>query len=193
MQEIRPSRRRFGARAGGNAGVSPERSRVTFALDRFDLDRFVAATLAEDLGDDGDITSAAVIPAGCALRRRDGQPRARSSSPASRSPRPSSARSTRDARIERLVEEGAAPTAGTDLMRTRPGARDAHRRAVGAQHRPASLRHRHADPALRRRDRRHRPVLLDTRKTIPGLACSKNMRPAWAARRTTACGSTMRR
>src|SRR5689334_1757973 len=36
---------------------------MTFALDRFDLDNFVAATLAEDLGDKGDITSAAVIPA----------------------------------------------------------------------------------------------------------------------------------
>src|SRR6185312_12094973 len=29
----------------------------------FDLDAFVAATLAEDLGEGGDITSAAVIPA----------------------------------------------------------------------------------------------------------------------------------
>src|SRR3546814_12512793 len=36
---------------------------MTFALDRFDLDTFVAATLAEDLGTGGDITSAAVIPA----------------------------------------------------------------------------------------------------------------------------------
>ena len=34
-----------------------------FHLDRFDLDSFVAATLAEDLGDHGDITAAAVIPA----------------------------------------------------------------------------------------------------------------------------------
>src|SRR5436309_2327069 len=34
-----------------------------FALPGFDLDAFVAATLAEDLGDKGDITSAAVIPA----------------------------------------------------------------------------------------------------------------------------------
>src|SRR5690242_6328971 len=36
---------------------------VTFALDHFDIDAFVAATLAEDLGDKGDITSAAMIPA----------------------------------------------------------------------------------------------------------------------------------
>ena len=36
---------------------------MSFALDGFDLDRFVAATLSEDLGEGGDITSAAVIPA----------------------------------------------------------------------------------------------------------------------------------
>ena len=35
---------------------------MTFELDRFDLDAFVRAVLAEDLGDHGDITSAAVIP-----------------------------------------------------------------------------------------------------------------------------------
>ena len=34
-----------------------------FALAGFDLDAFVQATLAEDLGESGDITSAAVIPA----------------------------------------------------------------------------------------------------------------------------------
>src|SRR3546814_10936513 len=36
---------------------------MTFTLDRFDLDAFVASTLAEDFGEIGDITSAAVIPA----------------------------------------------------------------------------------------------------------------------------------
>src|SRR3546814_12720753 len=36
---------------------------MTFTLDRFDLDAFVATTLAEDLGEIGDITSAAVISA----------------------------------------------------------------------------------------------------------------------------------
>ena len=35
---------------------------MSFQLDRFDLDSFVRATLAEDLGDRGDITCAAVIP-----------------------------------------------------------------------------------------------------------------------------------
>jgi len=36
---------------------------LTFTLDRFDLDAFVASTLAEDLGPTGrDVTSEAVIP-----------------------------------------------------------------------------------------------------------------------------------
>lgn len=35
---------------------------MTFSLPRFDLDEFVRATLGEDLGMEGDITSAAVIP-----------------------------------------------------------------------------------------------------------------------------------
>ena len=36
---------------------------MTFTLEGFDLDAFVTATLAEDLGVGGDVTSAAVIPA----------------------------------------------------------------------------------------------------------------------------------
>ena len=36
---------------------------MTFALPDFDLEAFVTSTLAEDLGQGGDITSAAVIPA----------------------------------------------------------------------------------------------------------------------------------
>ena len=36
---------------------------MSFSLHGFDLDRFIAATLAEDLGQGGDITSEAVIPA----------------------------------------------------------------------------------------------------------------------------------
>src|SRR3546814_19085519 len=40
---------------------------MTFTLDRFDLDAFVASTLAEDLGEIGDITSAEVIPADAML------------------------------------------------------------------------------------------------------------------------------
>ena len=36
---------------------------MTFTLPGFELDSFVRTTLAEDLGEGGDITSAAVIPA----------------------------------------------------------------------------------------------------------------------------------
>ena len=35
---------------------------MPFQLDRFDLDAFVRSTLAEDLGERGDITCSAVIP-----------------------------------------------------------------------------------------------------------------------------------
>jgi nicotinate-nucleotide pyrophosphorylase (carboxylating) len=41
----------------------PSPASARFDLPGFDLDRFVAETLAEDLGEAGDITSAAVIPA----------------------------------------------------------------------------------------------------------------------------------
>ena len=36
---------------------------MTFSLPGFDLEVFIRSTLAEDLGRDGDITSAATIPA----------------------------------------------------------------------------------------------------------------------------------
>src|SRR3546814_7720969 len=43
--------------------ASPRWPVADFILPGFDLDAFVRATLAEDLGEGGDITSAAVIPA----------------------------------------------------------------------------------------------------------------------------------
>src|SRR3954467_3562480 len=57
-----------------DGGLSPRKSAVrsgvvelmpsqNFALENFNLDAFVAATLAEDLGDAGGLTGAAVIPA----------------------------------------------------------------------------------------------------------------------------------
>jgi nicotinate-nucleotide pyrophosphorylase (carboxylating) len=113
---------------------------MTFALPGFDLDAFVSATLAEDLGEAGDITSAATIPADAmftgVMDSRDAIVVAglaiaeaffRALDP--------------DVAIERLVEEGERVSAGTDLMRPdRPRARDAHRRAVGAEHGAASVR-----------------------------------------------------
>ena len=142
---------------------------MTFALDRFDLDAFVAATLAEDLGDTGDITSAAVIPADArftgAMDSREaivvaGLPLAeaffRALDP--------------DVAIERLVEDGARAEAKADLLRLSGKARallTAERSALNiVQHLSgiATLTRRYVDTIAGTG-----AILLDTRKTIPGL------------------------
>jgi nicotinate-nucleotide pyrophosphorylase (carboxylating) len=142
---------------------------MTFELPGFDLDAFVAATLAEDLGDAGDITSAAVIPAEACftavMDSRDaitvaGLPLAesffRALDPA--------------VEIERLVEDGQQVAAGTVLMRLQGSARamlTAERSALNTvQHLSgvATLAHTYAE-----RIAGTGAILLDTRKTIPGL------------------------
>ncbi|GAA0733501.1 carboxylating nicotinate-nucleotide diphosphorylase [Sphingomonas japonica] len=142
---------------------------MRFSLDRFDLDAFVAATLAEDLGDGGDVTSAAVIPADArfagVMDSRDAIVVAglhvaaqffRTLDPA--------------ATIEVLVEEGASVLPGTDLMRLRGSARallTAERSALNTvQHLSgvATLTRAYVDAIAGTG-----AVLLDTRKTIPGL------------------------
>ena len=119
---------------------------MSFTLDRFDLDAFVAATLAEDLGPTGrDVTSEAVIPADAifsgVMDSRDdaviaGLPIAeaffRHLDP--------------DVEIEILVAEGEAVAAGTDIMRLKGMTRAYVDRISGTG-----------------------CTLLDTRKTIPGL------------------------
>ncbi|WOF44818.1 carboxylating nicotinate-nucleotide diphosphorylase [Sphingopyxis indica] len=139
-----------------------------FTLPGFDLDAFVRATLAEDLGSGGDITSLAVIPADArfegVMDSRDaitvaGLPIAerffRALDPAMA--------------IEILVEEGEGVAAGTDLMRLSGNARamlTAERSALNTvQHLSgiATLTRRYVD-ALG-----GAATLLDTRKTIPGL------------------------
>jgi nicotinate-nucleotide pyrophosphorylase (carboxylating) len=141
---------------------------MPFTLDRFDLDAFVAATLAEDLGEAGDIT-AAVIPADAGfagvMDSRDaivvaGLPIAeaffRALDP--------------EVAVERLVEDGAAVPAGTDLMRLRGNARallTAERSALNTvQHLSgvATLTRAYVD-----RIAGTGAILLDTRKTLPGL------------------------
>ncbi|WP_443026256.1 nicotinate-nucleotide diphosphorylase, partial [Sphingomonas sp. CCH9-F2] len=142
---------------------------MTFVLDGFNTDAFVTATLAEDLGEGGDVTSAAVIPAGarfaavmdsrdaiivCGLeiaaaffRRMDP-----------------------DAAIELLVADGAQVPPGTALMRITGGARallTAERSALNTvQHLSgiATLTRAYVD-----RIAGTGATLLDTRKTIPGL------------------------
>jgi nicotinate-nucleotide pyrophosphorylase (carboxylating) len=142
---------------------------MTFALDHFDLPAFVSATLAEDLGGVGDITSAAVIPADAVftgvMDSRDaitvaGLPIAeaffRSLDP--------------EVEIEQLVQDGDSVPAGTDLLRLRGKARallTAERSALNTvQHLSgiATLTRSYVD-----RIAGTGATLLDTRKTLPGL------------------------
>jgi len=143
---------------------------MSFTLDRFDLDAFVAATLAEDLGPTGrDVTSEAVIPADAifsgVMDSRDdaviaGLPIAeaffRHLDP--------------DVEIEILVAEGEAVAAGTDIMRLKGKGRamlTAERSALNTvQHLTgiATMTRAYVD-----RISGTGCTLLDTRKTIPGL------------------------
>jgi nicotinate-nucleotide pyrophosphorylase (carboxylating) len=142
---------------------------MTFALDRFDLGAFVQATLAEDLGDAGDITSAAVIPADArfagVMASRDaitvaGLPLAEAFFRAL----------DRDVAITRMVEDGETVTAGTALLRLSGRARallTAERSALNTvQHLSgiATMTRAYVD-----RIAGTGATLLDTRKTIPGL------------------------
>jgi nicotinate-nucleotide pyrophosphorylase (carboxylating) len=140
-----------------------------FSLPDFDLDAFVRATLAEDLGAGGDITSMATIPAdarfGGVMDSRDaiivaGLPIAerffRALEPGME--------------IEILVAEGAEVASGSDLMRLSGNARamlTAERSALNTvQHLSgiATMTRQYVD-ALAGTG----ATLLDTRKTIPGL------------------------
>jgi nicotinate-nucleotide pyrophosphorylase (carboxylating) len=142
---------------------------VSAALAGFDIDRFVAATLVEDLGTIGDITSAAVIPAEArfagVMDSRDAITVAglaladaffRALDP--------------EVRIEHLVEDGQAVAAGTELMRIEGRARamlTAERSALNTvQHLSgvATMTRAYVD-----RMQGTGAILLDTRKTIPGL------------------------
>ena len=146
---------------------------MSFSPDLFDLQTFVASTLAEDLGPagigGGDITAAAIIPADArfagVMDSRDAIVVAglsvaeaffRALDPA--------------VRIERLVEDGQKVPPGTDLMRIAGLARallTAERSALNTvQHLSgiATLTRAYADKLLGTG-----ATLLDTRKTIPGL------------------------
>lgn len=142
---------------------------MPFTLDNFDLPAFVRATLAEDLGDAGDITSAAVIPADAVFEgvmdSRDAITVAglglaeaffRALDP--------------EVEIERLVEDGQGVPPGTDLLRLRGRARamlTAERSALNTvQHLSgiATLTRAYVDAIAGTG-----AILLDTRKTIPGL------------------------
>jgi nicotinate-nucleotide pyrophosphorylase (carboxylating) len=138
-------------------------------IDGFDTAAFVAAILAEDMGQGGDVTSAAVIPAAARLTAvmdsRDavtvaGLPLAaeffRALDP--------------DCSITMLASDGDAVPAGADLMRIEGNARallTAERSALNtAQHLTgiATMTRAYVDAIAGTG-----AILLDTRKTLPGL------------------------
>ena len=135
----------------------------------FDLGRFVADTLAEDLGEHGDITSAAVIPADA---RFSGVMDSRDAITVAGLPMAEAFFRGLDpeVRIERLVEDGESVPAGTDLLRLDGRARallTAERSALNTvQHLSgiATMTRTYVDAIAGTG-----ATLLDTRKTIPGL------------------------
>lgn len=140
-----------------------------FSLAGFDLDAFVAATLAEDLGEGGDITSAAVIPAEARFR---GVMSSRDDIVVAGLPIAAAFFRALDAEVEleRLVRDGDRVSAGTDILRIVGNARallTAERSALNTlQHLSgvATLTHAYVDAIAGTG-----AILLDTRKTIPGL------------------------
>jgi nicotinate-nucleotide pyrophosphorylase (carboxylating) len=142
---------------------------MTFTLDRFDLPAFVASTLAEDMGDVGDVTGAAVIPAEA---RFTGVMDSRDAVIVAGLPLAEAFFRALDptVEIEILVKEGESAPAGTDLMRLSGNARallTAERSALNTvQHLSgiAAMTRTYVD-AIKGTG----CTLLDTRKTIPGL------------------------
>ena len=142
---------------------------MTFGLDHFDLAAFVQATLAEDLGEHGDITSDAVIPEDAVF---SGVMRSREGIVVAGLPLAEAFFRTLDPEvsIDRLVEDGDRTTPGDVLLELKGRARamlTAERSALNTvQHLSgiATLTRRYVD-AINGTD----AVLLDTRKTIPGL------------------------
>lgn len=139
-----------------------------FSLPGFDLDAFVRATLAEDLGEGGDITAMATIPADA---RFDGVMDSRDAITVAGLPIAERFFRALDPAmtIDILAEEGAQVAVGTDLMRLSGNARamlTAERSALNTvQHLSgiATMARQYVD-ALG-----GAATLLDTRKTIPGL------------------------
>ena len=142
---------------------------MTFTLDRFDLDRFVADTLAEDLGDYGDVTSSAVIPADA---RFAGVMRSREPIVVAGLPIAEAFFRALDpeASVEARVAEGGRAEKGGILLRV-----EGRARALLAAERSAlnTLQHLSGIATLTRRYvdaiEGTGAILLDTRKTLPGL------------------------
>lgn len=139
-----------------------------FQLDGFDLDAFVAATLAEDVGS-GDVTAEAVIPPDAVF---DGVMDSRDAVVVAGLPIAAAffCALDPDVEIEILAAEGEAVAARSDLMRLRGNARallTAERSALNTvQHLSgiATMTRAYVDAMAG-----SGATLLDTRKTIPGL------------------------
>ncbi|MEZ5709338.1 MAG: carboxylating nicotinate-nucleotide diphosphorylase [Blastomonas sp.] len=147
---------------------------MSFTLPGFDLDRFVRETLAEDLGgpwgvDGRDVTSESVIPADAVF---SGVMDSRHAAVVAGLPVAMAFFLVLDpeADVEILVGEGVKVDPGTDLMRMRGRARallTAERSALNTvQHLTgiATMTRSYVDAIGP-----NKAVLLDTRKTIPGL------------------------
>jgi nicotinate-nucleotide pyrophosphorylase (carboxylating) len=142
---------------------------MDFSLPDFDLDRFVRETLAEDLGETGDITSEAVIPADAHFT---GVMDSREAIVVAGLPLAEAFFRVLDpeVEIEQLAGEGERAEAGADLLRLRGKARallTAERSALNiVQHLSgiATLTRRYVDAIAGTG-----AILLDTRKTVPGL------------------------
>jgi nicotinate-nucleotide pyrophosphorylase (carboxylating) len=141
-----------------------------FTLEGFDLDAFVAATLAEDLGPDArDVTSEAVIPASAIFA---GVMDSRDAVTVAGLPIAAAFFRALDPQveIELLVQDGDHVAAGTDILRMKGKARamlTAERSALNTvQHLSgiATMTRAYVDAILGTG-----ATLLDTRKTIPGL------------------------
>ena len=143
--------------------------KTAFDLPGFDLDAFVRATLTEDMGEGGDITSAAVIPA---KARFDGVMDSRDAIVVAGLPIAAAFFRALDpsAAIAMLVADGARVAAGSDVMRIAGNARallTAERSALNTvQHLSgiATMTRAYVDKIAGTG-----ATLLDTRKTIPGL------------------------
>ncbi|MFL6857812.1 MAG: carboxylating nicotinate-nucleotide diphosphorylase, partial [Allosphingosinicella sp.] len=142
---------------------------MSFQLPGFDLDRFVRDTLAEDLGEGGDITSEAVIPADA---RFAGLMHSREAVVVAGLPVAEAFFRALDPAVEidTLAAEGEAAGAGAVLLRLSGRARallTAERSALNiVQHLSgiATLTRRYVEAIAGTG-----AILLDTRKTLPGL------------------------
>ncbi|NTZ43592.1 carboxylating nicotinate-nucleotide diphosphorylase [Altererythrobacter sp. SALINAS58] len=150
---------------------------MSFTLAGFDLDSFIDRTLAEDLGEgiEGggrDVTAESVIPADA---RFSGVMDSRDAIVLAGLPVAAAffRRLDPDAKVEMLAQDGDEVEAGSDLMRIVGNARallTAERSALNTvQHLSGIATMTRAYVTAMRRGGAADTVLLDTRKTIPGL------------------------